>query len=69
MAKPTVIFIREDKGEVTLSTKEIQELVEEAYNNGYEDGRKCTPIISPYTYTYSTTGQKDPCINQTKITC
>ena len=58
-------FIKNEKGKIEFTERELKELLDEVYNNGYQDG-KGTPVFvytSPswwklnqpyYTYTTST---------------
>lgn len=49
--KPFIIYIDQTKvakGKITLTTEEFEKLINEAYNQGYEDGAKTT-ITTPIT--------------------
>lgn len=43
--KPLIIYLDKIKKEIlTLTKKELEEIVEEAYNKGYEEGQKSNNI-------------------------
>ena len=42
--KPTLVFYEKNKdGKIVLSGEEVRALVEDAYNRGFEDGKKTIP--------------------------
>ena len=43
--KPFIMKVNES-GKPIMTAEEIQKMVEQAYNEGYKDGRNQTPIIS-----------------------
>ncbi len=65
-----IIFINEKNDKITFTKDELQTLLEDAYQKGYEDGSKrtiTTPSIDPITYPpniYKTTPDPNPWWNQ-----
>lgn len=50
------IILEKDKdGNVRVTVDEIKKMVEDAYESGYEDGRKSAPITVPPPYPYNPT--------------
>ena len=48
------IILEKDKdGNVRVTADEIKKMVEDAYESGYEDGRKSVPITVPAPYPYN----------------
>ena len=54
------VFTTDQKGYITLTQKELQDLLNEAYWEGYHEGEKPIPTYpirpSPYYWTTTTTG-------------
>lgn len=46
--KPIIkIFVSNKPNEITLTSKELQELIDTAYNEGYKEGKKMSSFNSP----------------------
>ena len=54
MMKP-IILEKDKDGNVHITVDEIKKMVEDAYESGYEDGRKSVPITVPTPYPYTPT--------------
>ena len=45
--KPVVLVVKEKDGKLDITKEELQKMIDEAYEQGYKDGDKRVPIITP----------------------
>lgn len=44
-----IVLKADENGNIVISAEEIQKMLDDAYNEGYVDGSKATPVITtPY---------------------
>lgn len=62
------IILEKDKdGKLQVTVDEIKKMVEDAYEAGYEDGRKAVPITIPSTPFYTPMPNTTPWIDRDHI--
>lgn len=74
--KPFIIFKELKDNKVELTKEELEELIMQAYNQGYTDGKKDNNYIYPVTPTWNNPCVKNPndvtttpFVYQTPVTC
>ncbi len=67
MMKP-IVLEKDKDGNVHITVDEIKKIVEDAYESGYEDGRKSVPIIVPSPYPSTPTPYTPNWIDRDHIT-
>lgn len=74
--KPFIIFKELKDNKVELTKEELEELITQAYNQGYTDGKKDNNYIYPVTPTWNNPCIKNPndvtttpFVYQTPVTC
>lgn len=74
--KPFLIFKELKDNKVELTKEELEELITQAYNQGYTDGKKDNNYIYPVTPTWNNSCIKNPndvttvpFVYQTPVTC
>ena len=45
--KPVVLVVKEKDGKLDITKEELQKMIDEVYEQGYKDGDKKVPIITP----------------------
>lgn len=61
------IFTTDKDGKITLTKQELQDLVNEAYWEGYNKGSSCTTITTPWTpYTWTSNTLRTSITNMTE---
>ena len=70
----TKVFTLNKNNKIEFTEKELKKLLDEMYNDGYEDGkRNCTyvyttPYRNPWNWSYTTTASNDYTINTSDTT-
>ena len=72
MSKPIIVYVKDEK-EITLTREKLEELIDEAYQKGKEDGTVYYPSYPVYPNWWNTIrydfGTGTPISNKTEITC
>ena len=66
--KPILVFITEKDGMVTMPKEALEKLIDEAYEQGKQDGSFADAKTITYPYPYKGTGVDIP-LYKTEITC
>lgn len=74
--KPYIVYVKEGpkNGQITLKEKELKDLLEKAYDDGYKDGQRSNYWCYNGGITYANTGPTLTCTDKTvpykyEVTC
>lgn len=44
-----IILVQDKDGKIEITEEKIKEMLKDAYNNGFEDGKNANPVVYPIT--------------------